>query len=1028
MNARSLVLLLVLCAAGLLAGLWVWIREDGAAEEPLAITAGAPRPEAAPSASSAGEEPASLAPAEERAEREEARVAQAPRAAARAPRDEAGAAPASSIWIEGRLSWRDGTPVDEVVRVEARGKKFESGIDGRSHFTKVQPDGRFRSAFAAGTRTGWIEIEARYQYLAEKKKVELAELAGELVLEPKLGGLVRGQVRAPLPALDEAAGFEGASANLARWGGDVGGSFQRSAKLDAEGRFEFHAVPPGAGYRLELVSKTFAKTTREGVAVKPGEVTEVLLEPARGVPLRGRVLGPDGQPLANASLVLCVKRGGSSDFEHAMSSADGSFDLGAPRPGVFTLSAEREGFERTELELGELREGDAREELVLRLGAGRFLEGLVLLPSGEPAEGAWVSLAQESEESEPRMVRIGGDGPRVKAGADGRFRFGGLGEGLCTLSASLRPGLETDASGRRFRPPTLVAHASGVAPGARELQLVLGPGDSLRGRVLDDLGAPIQRFSVRAEPRGEGGDPRKPVSGVFQSAEGAFELAGLLAGAWEVQASSRDHAEGAPVPIDIPSTGAELVLRLARPARIGGRVIDPGGSPVAGAGVLMQRAGAESSMPWLQGAPTETRSDDAGEFLLKRAPPGRWKLVASAEGLAESEPLEVELAPAAELGSLTLALRRGGRITGTVHPAAGEVEGRSVEVRRREGQFHKTVSCDAQGAFALDGLSPGTYVLSLELEFAGSGALDESDWILRNQQRREQRVELAAGASAHVVLGAPTQELIAVSGRVTQGGAPVAGIALAWDAPARRARAGARTEADGSYSVLLEGAGDWQVAIGGRWNDRVVLPVQIPKASSHRQDFELPVGQIGGLVRGPSGEPARNCPVILTGRPPEGGGQSSWANTRRTMTDAEGRYEFDMLRAGQYTLRAGGAESWEEATRVPYGRRAFGPLTLGEGESMRFDMVLQTGGTVEGTVLDSKGLPVPGVTVALRDLPDTDWAAWSNAWSDQSGRFKFRGVAPGEVLLRIQRGSGDALERTVRVGAGDTARVEFVLP
>ena len=108
-----------------------------------------------------------------------------------------------------------------------------------------------------------------------------------------------------------------------------------------------------------------------------------------------------------------------------------------------------------------------------------------------------------------------------------------------------------------------------------------------------------------------------------------------------------------------------LLLGLAGAARaqegaVAGRVLDPGGEPVAGATVrLLRPEGAQ-----LRAGP----SDEAGAFRFEGVPAGRWRVRAERLGFAAAE-AEVRLA-AGETRRVELRLSGG---------AAVEVEG--IEVR-----------------------------------------------------------------------------------------------------------------------------------------------------------------------------------------------------------------------------------------------------------------------------------------------------------------------------------------------------------
>ena len=85
------------------------------------------------------------------------------------------------------------TPFGELPVVVADGKSFKHGPD---HEMAVGADGSFRVAFSERTKKGKLRIESRYLYLDEPVKLNVRSADEPVVLEPKLGGRIRGTVSA----------------------------------------------------------------------------------------------------------------------------------------------------------------------------------------------------------------------------------------------------------------------------------------------------------------------------------------------------------------------------------------------------------------------------------------------------------------------------------------------------------------------------------------------------------------------------------------------------------------------------------------------------------------------------------------------------------------------------------------------------------------------------------------------------------------------------------------------------------------
>ena len=75
---------------------------------------------------------------------------------------------------------------------------------------------------------------------------------------------------------------------------------------------------------------------------------------------------------------------------------------------------------------------------------------------------------------------------------------------------------------------------------------------------------------------------------------------------------------------------------------------------------------------------------------------------------------------------------------------------------------------------------------------------------------------------------------------------------------------------------------------------------------------------------------------------------------------------------------------------------------------------------IAGTVTDSTTTaPVPQATVRVTDT-------FRGTVADTTGRFRLA-VRPGHVTLEIQAIDYETMQRTVRIAAGDTARVDVAL-
>jgi hypothetical protein len=424
-------------------------------------------------------------------------------------------------------------------------------------------------------------------------------------------------------------------------------------------------------------------------------------------------------------------------------------------------------------------------------------------------------------------------------------------------------------------------------------------------------------------------------------------------------------------------TPAQQTVTPAATGRMTGRVVAADtGRPVKRARVFITAA----ELPGGRGVLT----DDSGVFDFTELPAGRYTLTASKSGFiglsyGQRRPLQagtpLQLTESQQLKGIDFRLPRGGVLAGHVFDQDGDAMP-GVMVRVMRYQYLQgdrrlvpagTAQTDDKGAYRVWGLNPGDYYINAitRLEIGGGG-----------------RIAGPGGA---------------------RGGGPAALAGIA------NAIGGAL---GGNVAALIAGPGEDQ--------DRLsYAPTYYPGVASVTEARSVTVGlsqevadidfglqlirtsRVSGRVQNPDGTPSVGGNVNLT---PDGvsGGRGALGANFGARVGGDGSFNINNVPPGRYTLRARGNNR-----ELPLS--ATQPLAVTEGDVSNISLVLNTGGSLSGTIaFESTQAPVPGdlsqVRVVAPSTDPSDGGPNPNARVDKDGNFTLDGVSAGPHLIRSNGG------------------------
>ncbi len=972
--------------------------------------------------------------------------------------------------MEGQVILPPGVPADETLEVFAlsadlNAAQLASVLDPWFDFDEVPPhqllvrerrrgavvaratvasDGSFRLPYGAAARASWLSLRGRHLFKMHAMPIDPRKEDQVQVL-PDVGFWIQGKVT-------KANGAEGSvediplrltvdTSNLVGLGfGSDQVSPTRMERSGPGGRFAFRAAYADISYVVEAMPQedlAYGRTVLDPQAAGANLQTEISL--SAGGSIQGYVVDSNGKTVEDAD-VVATRAGGvlgseGSTVRKARTDASGAFKLVAVPIEALKLSANHGDYLQTTRQSVEVPPTGALEGVNLVLEEGETISGSVRWADGQPAAGVQVRADFDAAYGVGMQAVAANHGARADTVADGNgvFVLRGLGTGPFSVRAN------GESGGR--------ARRDGVRPGQDGLELILPPEITVAGRVIDQEGAPVTHFSLHMA-RINAGDIIRLTGNArrmdVQSDAGEFKVADLEEGSWEVQIQGDGLISGSPVKVDLPQAdGAEpLLISLVRAATVTGRVLNPGGEAVEGAKVYASEGGPNWQSLLTEAAfPPETLSDEEGAYELTSIPPGGASMVAEHSDFAASPARSLDLASGEQRANVDLVLKLGGTITGEVlRPDGTPGAGYIITANNSADQSSINTSSGADGTFLFEHVPEGAWqVIGIDQKADWSGVTEGGGIDMASMMKDilMGQASVVDGETVHVVLGSAPEDPVRVSGKVTQNEEPVEGAILSFfpEGSGIYERLKFTTVADdGSYELVLDQGGSYVISVQRTGTtmmqqSTIEFSRRIPDTTEHKLDLELPLGRISGTVTDSTGRPAGGERVTLTVDGTARSDNLLGGQYAELMTGNDGTYDMNGLRPGTYRISAGGAPPFTGEGTDRLGRVSVGGIALGEDQwKQGMDLSLPDPGSLEVTITDGQGTPLPGATLFVRDEGGRILEPFSMVASDGSGVAEYRGVAPGEYTLTARQGSLTSIETgSVRVQAGQATRAALVL-
>ncbi len=752
-----------------------------------------------------------------------------------------------------------------------------------------------------------------------------------------------------------------------------------SAESDSKGNF---SLDPGKEPVVDLRVEARGYAPDGFRLAGDDEAGAIALEAA---PLRKGIVTSGGKPVPGAVVVWS----GQGAESIATTAADGSYSV--PDPDVWSArsSVIHPDYAIPE---DEAAFGVTKRKLNLTLSAGSTASGKALTADGQTGVAA-TTIAID-------------DWPLAVTGTDGSFTVKHAPATWHTLTAA-GGGL----SGMH-------AHSGDGA-----ISLRMTKPASLSGVVRDSrTQKPISGAAVRlGQSRLSSGET------VFTDAKGNYSFATAPTGTQPVQVIHPSYGPANSTVTLVAGQSMAKALFAAPDARVVGVVQDEEKRPVAAARITSTRGGRNGmfmgGMAGLRFAQQAHYSGPDGRFVLRGVQADAdVQVEALKAGFPSASSSTLKLVPGERRSGVTITIPRGVALTGRVTDHDGKpVSGVAVTTTEAEGnggggraairrmvvnglrqRGDEAVKSASDGSFSVR-LKPGLYDLSFKREgFAAKNV---------------RGIQVNATSKPVAVTLDPGVEL---SGRVTRGGAGVAGVMVSIVGDA--GFSGTVTTADGSFSIgdLTPG----QVMLNIRKEDDFIQQMRSASVPTKDLLIDLPKGGriTGHVVDKSTRQPITAFEAGISNSRSGGGMAFGMPPSLKSFTSDDGAFVLENVPPGTVQL---------VANAPGYVDGKIGSLTVEDGKTVAdVEVALEPGVKLSGHVTGPDGSPIAGVSVRQDSSSGGRAGAMFNAGSfgltDPNGDYSIDDLESGDKSFNFNKSGYLPTQKTITL-SGKTATLDAQL-